>query len=439
MWTTIAAIATPPGVGGVAIVRVSGPEALAVAQRAIRLKGDWRPRHAHFGTLLDADGSVVDEGLVLWMPGPGSYTGEDTVEFQGHGGAYVSRRALDRLIECGADLATPGEFTRRAVINGRLDLTQAEAVADLIAARTAAGAQQAMSVLSGGLSEPLARVREALMTLVAHLEAGIDFPDEVETPSADWFHGQVDRIVTDVRALIATAAAGQIYREGATVALVGRPNVGKSSLLNRLLRHERAIVTPHAGTTRDTLEEACDLGGLLVQLIDTAGIRDAHDPVEKIGIDRSRAAMVQAQLTLLVIDGSVGLTADDEAIQATITGPCLLVANKADVGTVALPDAIRISAMTGEGMAALETVVRERLLAGLAPPGRAAINARHRACLVRALESLDSAVAAAHAGLNLDCLTIDLRTALQAVSDVSGDSFTESVLDQVFGRFCVGK
>jgi tRNA modification GTPase len=439
MWTTIAAIATAPGVGGVAIVRISGPDARTVAARCIRLKGEWRARHAHFGQLLAADGSVVDEGLVLWMPAPGSYTGEDTVEFQGHGGAYVSRRVLDRLIECGAELASAGEFTRRAVINGRLDLTQAEAVGDLIAARTEAGAQQAMSVLAGGLSEPLRQVREDLMTLVAHLEAGIDFPDEVEMPSPDWFHGQVDRIADAVRALIATAAAGQIYREGATVALVGRPNVGKSSLLNALLRHERAIVTEHAGTTRDTLEEACDLGGLLVQLIDTAGIREADDPVEKLGIDRSHKAMREAQLTLLVVDGSRGLTPEDATIRAGIAGPYLVVANKADIGSVDLPEAIPISARTGLGLSELETAIREHLLAGLTPPGKAAINARHRACLVRVLESLDSAVAAAHAGLNLDCLTIDLRTALQAVSDVSGDSFTESVLDQVFGRFCVGK
>jgi tRNA modification GTPase len=439
MWTTIAAIATPPGVGGVAIVRVSGEQAKTVASRCIRLKGEWQPRHAHFGQLLAPDGSVIDEGLVLWMPAPGTYTGEETVEFQGHGGAYVSRRVLDRLIECGAELAEPGEFTRRAVIHGRLDLTQAEAVADLIAARTAAGAEQAMSVLAGGLRGPLRQVREDLMTLVAHLEAGIDFPDEVETPSPAWFHAQVDRIVADVRALIATATAGQIYREGATVALVGRPNVGKSSLLNALLRHERAIVTPYAGTTRDTLEEACDLGGLLVQLVDTAGIREADDPVERLGIDRSRRAMAGAQLTLLVVDGSVGLTSEDEAIRQGIAGPYLVVANKADVGTAAVSDSLRLSAQTGEGLPELESAMREHLLSGLAPPGKAAINARHRACLVRALESLDAAVAAAQAGLNLDCLTIDLRAALQAVSDVSGDSFTESVLDEVFGRFCVGK
>jgi tRNA modification GTPase len=439
MWNTIAAIATPPGVGGVAIVRISGPDAKAIAGRCLRLTGELRPRHAHFVPLLAADGSVIDEGLVFWLPGPGSYTGEDTIEFQGHGGAYVSRRVLERVLECGAELAEPGEFTRRAVINGRLDLTQAEAVGDLIAARTSAGAEQAMSVLAGGLSAPLAQVRESLMTLVAHLEAGIDFPDEVETPSADWFHDQVDRIGATVRDLIATAAAGQIYREGASVALVGRPNVGKSSLLNRLLRQERAIVTPYAGTTRDTLEEACDLGGLLVQIIDTAGIRTADDPVEQMGIARSHQAMATAQLSLLVIDGSVGLTAADETIRQTIAGPCLLVANKADLGTVPVPNALSLSALSGDGMAELESAVREQLLAGMPPPGRAAINARHRACLVRALESLDAAVGAAHAGLGLDCLTIDLRTALQAVSDVSGDGFTESVLDQVFGRFCVGK
>jgi tRNA modification GTPase len=439
MWHTIAAIATPPGVGGVAIVRVSGPDALAIAGRCLRLKGDLRPRHAHFAPLIAQDGSVIDEGLVLWLPGPGSYTGEDTIEFQGHGGAYVSRRVLERVIECGAELASPGEFTRRAVINGRLDLTQAEAVGDLIAARTSAGAEQAMSVLAGGLSAPLAQVRESLMTLVAHLEAGIDFPDEVETPSAAWFHGQVDRIGATVGDLIATAAAGQIYREGATVALVGRPNVGKSSLLNRLLRQDRAIVTPYAGTTRDTLEEACDLGGLLVQIIDTAGIRTAADPVEQMGIARSHQAMAAAQLSLLVVDGSVGLTPEDETIRQTIAGPCLLVANKADLGAVPIPGALRLSALSGDGLAELEKAVREQLLAGMPPPGRAAINARHRACLVRALESLESAVGAAHAGLGLDCLTIDLRSALQAVSDVSGDGFTESVLDQVFGRFCVGK
>ncbi|MBC7541674.1 MAG: tRNA uridine-5-carboxymethylaminomethyl(34) synthesis GTPase MnmE [Candidatus Sericytochromatia bacterium] len=439
MWTTIAAIATPPGVGGVAIVRVSGPEALAIARSCVRLRGDWQPRHAHFGQLLASDGTVVDEGLILWLPGPGSYTGEDTVEFQGHGGAYVTARVLDRFIEAGADLALAGEFTRRAVINGKLDLTQAEAVGDLIAARTAAGAQQAMSVLAGGLTAPLKQVRESLMTLVAHLEAGIDFPDEVETPSPDWFHGQVATIVTAVRALIATSTAGQIYRHGATVALVGRPNVGKSSLLNALLRHERAIVTPYAGTTRDTLAEACDLDGLLVQLVDTAGIREADDPVERLGIDRSRAAMAEAMLTVLVVDGSVGLTGEDTAIRDGIAGPYLIVANKADVGSAMVPDPVPVWALTGDGLPGLEATLRARLVTGLAPPTLAAINARHRACLVRALENLDQAVAAAHAGLHLDCLTIDLRAALQAVSDVSGDSFSESVLDEVFGRFCVGK
>lgn len=438
-WPTIAAIATPPGVGGVAIVRVSGPQAKTVAAGCLRLKGSWRPRQAHFARLLDAAGGVIDEGLVLWMPAPGSYTGEETVEFHGHGGPYVSRRVLDRFIECGAEPAAPGEFTRRALLNGRLDLTQAEALADLLSARTATGHQQAMAGLSGALARPLLAVREAIMTLVAQLEAGIDFPDEVDLPSSSWFHGEVAAVLATVDGLIATSTAGQVYREGAKVVLVGRPNVGKSSLLNALLRHDRAIVTEHAGTTRDTLEEACDLDGVLVHLVDTAGLRDASDPIEQLGVERSRQAMAEAMLVLHVVDAAAGLTADDRAIAAEISGPVLLVANKADLAGAEVPGALPVSAKTGTGLDALAATVRERVVTGLVPPSQATVNMRQRACLVRAREALLRAQAASLTELSLDLLTIDLREALAAVSDVSGDGLVEAVLDQVFARFCVGK
>ncbi len=443
---TIAAIATPMGVGGIGIVRLSGPQSREVLQAIFR-GGRLVPRRLTYGRIVVPEsGEVVDEVLAAYMPAPRTYTRQDVVEINCHGGPVPLRRVLELCLAQGARLAGPGEFTLRAFLNGRIDLAQAEAVADMVEARTAAGLRLALARLEGRLSARVRAVRSQLLEALAYVEASIDFDD---IPSCDPAPA-LEEALHSLEELLAGAERGIVYRQGVRVAIVGRPNVGKSSLLNALLRADRAIVTPIPGTTRDTLEETLNLNGIPLVLVDTAGIRaHARDPVEGLGIERSRAALACSDLALLVIDGSEELDAQDRVIAAQIgEKPTILVLNKADLPRIAevnglLPAAPRVtvSALTGAGIANLERTIEEVVLSGqVVAAGESAIgSARHRDVLRRACQHIREAQAARRNGLPLDLLSLDLRAAIDALGEITGETVSETLLETIFARFCVGK
>ncbi|HEU4328926.1 MAG TPA: tRNA uridine-5-carboxymethylaminomethyl(34) synthesis GTPase MnmE [Roseiflexaceae bacterium] len=450
---TIAAIATPPGAGGIGVVRLSGPQALPIARRmfAPARRGAWRPFLMRFGRVVAPGGAPVDEALAVYMRAPRSFTGEDVVEFSCHGGPLVLRAVLDLALEHGARQAGPGEFTMRAFLNGRIDLTRAEATLDVINARTAAGLALAQAQLGGWLAGEVRRAREALLAPLAYLTALIDFPeDHLDAEDA---LGPIRAGLTAVEGLLATADQGMVFRQGARVALVGVPNVGKSSLLNALLRADRAIVTPVPGTTRDTLEETADLAGIPVVLVDTAGIAATDDPVEQIGIERSRAALAQADLALLVLDATRPPTSDEQRIAALIGArPAVVVLNKTDllggappVRPALPPDLagaphIPISAREGAGLAHLARAVAAALGVAEAPAEpRLVSNPRHRDALFRAAGHLREALSGHAAGLPPELLVVDLTAALAALGEITGEGVGEELLDAIFSRFCIGK
>ncbi len=391
-----------------------------------------------------------DEALVVYMKAPRSFTGEDIVEIQSHGGSLILSLTCRACLEAGARLAEPGEFTKRAFLNGRLDLSQAEAVLDTIRAKSAASLTAAQRQLRGDLAREVETAREALLHLLAQLEAGIDFGDEdVEIiPKHDLLE-TIDRAAALVQRLRATAQAGRILRDGARVVIAGRPNVGKSSLLNRLLKEDRAIVTAVPGTTRDVIEEAIDLGGVLIHLVDTAGIRDTEDPVEHEGIRRSRLAQEQADLRVIVIDGSLPLTADDRRLldQAVDTRH-VIVMNKADLPAQINSASLRpgsaciaLSAKTGEGIDDLRAAIRSQLV-GSGPEttdGVLVTNVRHQAALTRAQESLVQAAASIKEGMAAELVAVDIRAAADALGEITGAITTDEILTRIFSTFCIGK
>jgi tRNA modification GTPase len=473
---TIAAIATPPGAGGIGIVRISGPCAFEVGLalfRPARLRGeDWAPA-SHlltYGHVLDpASGEVVDEVLAAFMRAPHTYTREDVVEINAHGGPVLLRRILGLALASGARAAQPGEMTLRAFLNGRLDLAQAEAVMALIQAESEAGMRLAMRQLSGALSARIQAARTPAQEALVRIEASIDFPEEeVPQPARDELQALVDQSRADVGELLAGADRGRVLREGLRVAILGRPNVGKSSLLNALLRIERAIVTPIPGTTRDTVEEMAIIGGVTTHLVDTAGLTESADPVERIGVERSRAAARTADLALLVVDSSQPLTPADHATVADLRGlgfgsagedtpedpaggrPLILVLNKSDLppacaeeeATALWPGApvVRTSALAPEGVADLETAIAGLALDGLAHAGEALVaSARHRDALRRAAEALRTAGEALASEIPLDLVALDLRDALDALGEITGETATADLLERIFAEFCIGK
>ena len=446
---TIAAVASPFGEGAIAMLRVSGPAALEVAGRVCQPTRGGElaalpPRRLRRARLLSPDGATLDDAVVSVHRAPASYTGEDLVEITCHGGILVTRRVLDALLAAGARAAEPGEFTQRAFLNGKMDLTQAEAVMDLISAQTDLALRAAHEQLAGRLGQRVHTLREDLLGLVAHVEAYIDFPDEdIDPDTGAALLARFDAGLTTLDALLATAGQGRVLREGVRTVIYGPPNVGKSSLLNALVGHERAIVSPVPGTTRDTVEEFINVRGLPLRLIDTAGLRDTADPVENAGIARTRDTLARADLALRVADASQ--PSPDDGVPPLPAAAEILVLNKTDLevspGWSAHPAAVRVSCRTGEGLDALAAAIYERVAGGQIAwnPSAAAINARHQRCLARARESLSTARNAMAAGMSPEFVALDLRAALDAVGEVVGGVDTEEILGKIFSAFCIGK
>ena len=468
---TIAAIATPLGEGGLAVVRLSGPQALAVADKCFRPlgKSSAKPSAAsshtiHYGQIVQAD-KMVDEVLLAVLRAPRTFTREDTVEITCHGGILPAKLVLDTLLGNGARLAEPGEFTRRAFLNGRLDLAQAEAVADLIHSRTELALAAANEQLAGKLSQRINRLRDDLMQTLAHVEAHIDFPEEDIAPDTKArLLARLENGVQFMDELLRTANEGQILRRGIRAAIVGRPNVGKSSLLNQLLGRDRAIVSPIPGTTRDTIEEMANIRGLPVVFIDTAGLREARDMIEQEGIRRSRASLAGAEFILHVLDASEPLAAADEAFLAEFAGKKrILVRNKIDLpqklelpaSAGVLPanratptsrqDAgapvIDVCCLSGQGVEALKDAIKELVWSGeiRAEMLQVMINSRHQDALNRARGAARRAADALGAEATLELVAMDLRIAVNAVGEIVGKTATEDLLDSIFSQFCIGK
>lgn len=452
---TIAAISTPPGPGAIGILRLSGPRSVDIAQACFRPLGrkplaEHPARSLVYGDLLDRDGQPIDRVLCTFSRGPASYTGEDTAEFQCHGSPMVLSLGLEALFAQGARQARAGEFTRRAFLNGRLDLAQAEAVGDLLEARSREGARHAAGQLTGALSRKIAAVYSALVDIMAHFHAVLDYPDEDIDPfRMEELSRQLSQQEAALRTLAGSYRRGQYIRDGVPCAIVGRPNAGKSSLLNALVGYERAIVTAIPGTTRDTVEERAELGGVTLRLIDTAGLRDSHDPIEQLGVERSRAAMDQAALVLLVADGSVPLTPEDLALARTVADsgkPWLLVKSKSDLPQATWEEglgdspAVSLSAQTGAGLEDLGRAVAARFPKGTEDrAGELITNARQAEAAARALADVSRAREALEAGVTPDALLTDVEEALEALGELTGQSVREDITDRIFSKFCVGK
>jgi tRNA modification GTPase len=452
---TIAAISTPPGRGGIGIVRLSGPLALSIAGQLVSLRQPLEHAHARLADVLDSEGpgaTRIDEALVTFFGAPNSYTAEDLVEIAAHGSPVVLELLLRRALTLGARLAEPGEFTQRAFLAGRIDLTQAEAVRDLIDAQTLTQARQAASQLGGALSHRAAPVKLDLVELIALLEAGIDFgEDDVDVTPQGEIARRIEALTPSLTALEESYSRGRIVHDGLSLALVGRPNVGKSSLFNRLVERDRAIVTATPGTTRDTVTERISLGGIPLDLVDTAGLREhareSLDEAEQLGMHRSREALADAELVLIVLDATEPVNDEDRDLLAAITGrPALAVINKCDLvetsstaTEIAGVPALRTSALTGAGIAEL----RERIL-GLATGGAAAepgllTNIRQHQAITTALDALADAGKANAGGIPHEMILLDLYRALLALDSLTGQTTADDILNLIFSTFCIGK
>ncbi|PZU99401.1 MAG: tRNA uridine-5-carboxymethylaminomethyl(34) synthesis GTPase MnmE [Pseudanabaena sp.] len=452
---TIAAIATAisPQQGSVGIVRLSGDRALKIAKEIFKAgnKQTWESHRILYGYITHPHThTVIDESLLLIMKAPRSFTREDVVEFHCHGGIMAVQQVLNLCLEQGARLAEAGEFSLRAFLNGRIDLTQAESINDLVGAKSAQAAQSAIASLRGKLAQSLKHLRGKALNILTEIEARIDFEDDLPPLDVGWVKAEIADISQQSHHILATADRGELLRSGLRVAIVGRPNVGKSSLLNAWSRSDRAIVTDLPGTTRDVVDSQLVVGGIPVQVLDTAGIRETEDVVEKIGVERSRQAAKSADLVLMVIDATVGWTAKDAEIYGGVCDrPVILVINKIDL----IPDLpllppnlqdkriVKTAAAQNQGIEDLEAAILEAIRQEqiVAANFEVAINQRQKACLLRVVQSLDNVQIAIADQLPLDFWTIDLRAAISAIGEITGEEVTESVLDQIFSRFCIGK
>lgn len=444
---TIVAISTPPGRGGIGVVRLSGTLARQIAEPMLRLRRPLAPGRARFAEILDDSSAVLDEAIVTLFSSPHSYTAEDVVEIAAHGSPVVLELLVRRAVASGARLAEPGEFTERAFLSGRLDLTQAEAVRDLIEASTLNQARVAARQLGGALSRQIVPVKERLVSLIAALEAGVDFAeDDIDTMAAAQIVERIAEVEAPLRDLERGFDYGRIVHDGLRLAIVGRPNAGKSSLFNRLVERDRAIVTAAPGTTRDLVTERVAIEGIPIELIDTAGLREATDEAESLGIAKSREVMAEADLVLVVVDASQPLHAEDAATLAAMEGrPALVAANKIDLGerAAAIPvisRAVRTSAITGEGIAELRSAIVDAAGAGAAEQETALVtNLRQRQAVTASLSALERASTAAASEIPHEMLLLDLYEALSALDSLTGATTAEDILRLIFSSFCIGK
>lgn len=447
MSDTISAIATAHGAGGIAILRLSGDRAEEILRKAFRpahARRAFEPQRMMYGFVESASGEILDEALAVFMPGPNSYTREDVAEIHCHGGEIAAQRVLRRVIELGARVAGPGEFTRRAFLNGRIDLSRAEAVMQLIGATSEAAARASIRQMEGGVTSFVRGASDKLIQMLSLIEACTDFPDEVEEQAT------AEALLSDISALKdelfrrCDPKSARILREGASIVLAGRPNVGKSSLMNALLNQERAIVTSIPGTTRDVLTERISIGGITAELSDTAGRRTTDDPVERIGVERAARAVDQADVVLIVIDASEPLSAEDAALLASADERTIVCLNKTDLPAVIRPEdlganreIIALSAENGEGVDALMEALKARLSSAL-NDDRLTVE-RQIECVQDAITALSSAQDAIQAGTPVDVVSLDLKRALARLAEITAADPTESVLDEIFSQFCVGK
>ncbi len=456
--STIAAIATPPGAGGIGIIRVSGSEARAILMRLFRPQRqvELQSHRLTYGLIVDpVSQQAVDEVMAVFMAAPNSYTREDVAEIQSHSSYLILQQILALVLAAGARAAEPGEFTKRAFLNGRIDLTRAEAVIDLLQAQTREGLQIALSLLQGSLQQRVAAIRDALLDVRAILEVAIDFPDEeVEIVNPDTLGRDIrEKISTPLEELLLAAERGRLYRDGLAVVILGRPNVGKSSLLNCLLREERAIVTEIPGTTRDTIEDFLNIKGMPVRIVDTAGIRENAEAVEELGIRRARKMQEEADLVLLVVDGTQVPTPDDLDLARSLgKRPGVLVVNKSDLCPALQPEEFRqhfpnlptvaVSAKTGAGLERLEEAIFAAATgdkSGEAAAHTCVPNVRQRQALQGALDCAKRLAEALAGGLSPDLVAIEAQTALDQLGEIVGETTTEDLLDTIFSRFCLGK
>ena len=454
---TISAIATPQGEGGIGIIRLSGDKAIEIAAKLFRPASgreltSYESHRAVYGRIVDVDGRIIDEAITLVMKAPHSYTKEDVVELQCHGGVMPLRKALALTYDYGARPAEGGEFTKRAFLNGRLDLSQAQAVMDIITAKTDRSLKMASGHLTGQFSRQIKEWRHEILGQIAHLEAAIDFPeDEVDDIVMEEVAKKVVEVRNYIQKLLRTAGTGRILREGLMTAIVGKPNVGKSRLLNALLQEERAIVTDIPGTTRDSIEEYANVGGVPLRIIDTAGIRATEDVVERIGVEKSRRMIDQAALVLALFDGSRPLDHEDEEILSLLAGQeAIVLLNKSDLAAVVTAEelsdkaavpVIEISTKDYSGMDKLTEAIKAKVYGGevLADEGSFVSDERQANLLRNADKHLAAAITTIDAGLGLDFISIDLRSAWETLGEITGDTVGEDIIDEIFSKFCIGK
>ncbi len=458
---TIAAIATPVGASGIGVIRISGPDALAIASKIFKSKAidinSAATHTAHYGKLIDpVSGEHIDDVVLTIFRAPKSYTGEDTAEISCHGGIPILRAVLNAALSAGARLAEPGEFTKRAFLNGRIDLAQAEAVNDLIRAKTDQSRKLALSQLEGRLSSKLNEINNSLLSILAAIEASIDFPDDVPEPDYEWVSDELKGAQETVKSLLSTFDRGRVYREGLRVAIVGRVNVGKSSLLNALLRHRRAIVTPVPGTTRDIIEESLQIGGMPIVAVDTAGLRETDDPVEKLGIELTEQSAADANIILYVVDVSAGFSsADVELFNKFGKKAVILVLNKIDLLSEEarclateeyiqrLGRSLRIvqtCASSGQGIEELEDeIFKLAASSDAASESILVTNVRHKQLLESVLASINNALSTLNSNAPVDLLSVDIQAARNYLGLITGETASDDLVDRIFSEFCIGK
>lgn len=453
---TIGAISTSIGEGGIAIVRISGDKAKDVVEKIFQAKNgqsikNMKSYTMKYGYIIDENNNHIDEVIVSFMKGPRSFTAEDTIEINCHGGVVATNKVLEQVIKQGVRLAEPGEFTKRAFLNGRIDLSQAEAVIDIINAKTDLSMKSALMQSEGLISKEIRGLREKLLSTIAHIEATVDYPeDDLEEVTSEMAIRDLDIIRKEIKGFIETAEEGKILREGLSTVIVGKPNVGKSSLLNALTKENRAIVTDIPGTTRDVIEEYINISGIPIKIIDTAGIRETDDVVEKIGVERSRAKINDADLIILILDSSNELTEEDKEIINHISNKkYMILLNKSDLNSkitqkdlenINCTNIYNISAKTGEGIDEVRTAIKDMFFKGEISTNNVIItNTRHKEALLRAYECIESAINTLNYTFAIDLASIDIRNAWTFLGEITGDSLEENIIDKIFKDFCLGK